>query len=253
MNYSLLFSAIFAFPVIVTGQLVGSQHDEHNCVTDGGYHWCESTQSCVRPWVTPCHNIAVDPIPQRPTVLEPVGVPEPTPEPMPEPVPTTTQYCPQSQMQLCRMMCGQPNCPSGQCALRSGSCCDYICHKQDQHRRSQSIPQNCATWFDGCNTCSVDTSGNLGACTMMMCFTNGTPECRSYYSVNDAIPMPPVQTTLNVGDVCYRFCEDGSETYINRLNDCPSGTMCRASDTTSMISFDSCQNRHWTCQLESGH
>ena len=88
---------------------------------------------------------------------------------------------------------------------------------------------------------------------MMMCFTNGTPECRSYYSVNDAIPMPPVQTTLNVGDVCYRFCEDGSETYINRLNDCPSGTMCRASDTTSMISFDSCQNRRWTCQLESGH
>ena len=28
----------------------GSQQDSHNCVSDGGYQWCESTQTCIRPW-----------------------------------------------------------------------------------------------------------------------------------------------------------------------------------------------------------
>jgi hypothetical protein len=236
MNYSLLLSIIYAFPVIVMGQLVGSQHDDHNCVTDGGYQWCESTQSCIRPWVTPCHSIVIDP----------------------SPVPTTTQYCPQSQMQLCRMMCPTPHCPSGECAMRTGSCCDYVCHVPDNHRRSQSIPQNCATWFDGCNTCQVDTSGRLGACTMMMCFTNGTPECRTYHVVNSQLPISlPSQlpvNQLNIGDVCYRFCEDSSESFINRANDCPSGSRCVAPTTsTSTILFDSCHSGHWTCEPIAGH
>ena len=133
MNLSLLLSAIYAFPVIVTGQLIGFQHDDHNCVTDGGYQWCQATESCVRPWITPCHNIAVDPMP---------------PSSIPSYVPIETEFCLQSQLQLCRMMCSSPNCPSGQCAMRSGSCCDYTCYKLE-HRRSQSIPTNFSTWFDG--------------------------------------------------------------------------------------------------------
>ena len=31
-----------------------SQYDEHGCVPDGGYTWCESLQECIRPWETEC-------------------------------------------------------------------------------------------------------------------------------------------------------------------------------------------------------
>eukprot|EP01048_Picozoa_sp_COSAG05_P003607 COSAG05_NODE_171_length_15032_cov_41.734561_2_plen_199_part_00 len=35
--------------------------------------------------------------------------------------------CPGSPMQLCKMMCPQPNCPAGQCAMRQGRCCSMKC------------------------------------------------------------------------------------------------------------------------------
>ena len=41
------------------------------------------------------------------------------------------------------------------------------------------IPTNCASWYDGCNTCSV-INGNIGGCTMMMCFRQGNPYCQSF-------------------------------------------------------------------------
>lgn len=31
-----------------------SQYDEHGCVPDGGYSWCDSLQQCIQPWVTNC-------------------------------------------------------------------------------------------------------------------------------------------------------------------------------------------------------
>lgn len=36
--------------------LPGSQVDNHNCALDGGYIWCESSNSCVRIWETPCED-----------------------------------------------------------------------------------------------------------------------------------------------------------------------------------------------------
>ena len=33
---------------------VGGGRDAHGCSLDGGYHWCESSKTCVRPWETPC-------------------------------------------------------------------------------------------------------------------------------------------------------------------------------------------------------
>ena len=41
------------------------------------------------------------------------------------------------------------------------------------------IPHNCISWYDGCNTCRVN-SGVLGGCTRMMCFVNDNPRCLSY-------------------------------------------------------------------------
>jgi hypothetical protein len=133
---------------------LGSQHDEHNCVSDGGYSWCESTSSCVRTWETPCPELVIET--------------------------HQTEYCQSSSMQLCRMACEEPSCNVNQCAMRQGSCCDYQCQSNYVlGGNTQQIPNNCISWFDGCNTCSVN-NGKIGGCTMMMCFQQGTPECRAY-------------------------------------------------------------------------
>lgn len=29
---------------------VGSERDEHGCITSAGYRWCEAEKECVRPW-----------------------------------------------------------------------------------------------------------------------------------------------------------------------------------------------------------
>ena len=167
------------------GQLPGSQTDEHGCVLDGGYQWCESHNQCERPWETPC-EVDTPPMPVDPIPLYPV-------DPMPvDPVPVDPVPVP-------------------------------------------LIPYNCATWYDGCNTCQV-TNGAANICTMMACFTQGDQECLSYYS------------NLNEGDICYRFCEDGSQETVNRQSNCPSGSACTPPNT---ISYDSCNDNAWKCI--SGH
>ena len=337
----------------------GSQQDEHGCVLDGGYQWCESLQQCQRLWETPCEEINDK----------------------------TTDFCPASNVQMCRMACNEPICPSGQCAMRVGNCCDYTCsdtqlsgtncpnecpppapcpmpaigpncryvppipnncgcssgcgtvdcsthnivsegeacggfmpygmagvcgdglectytmgpmiadapgtcqpicqttrdswgnciddgcstwfdgcnaciisdnnqvgcsekmcyekedaYCMDDEENSAQIPKNCVTWYDGCNTCSSH-NGELQGCTMMMCFTQNEPYCQVFTSGD-----------LHLGDLCYRFCEDGSQNMIDRQNDCPLGTEC-SSKNPSVISFDSCGNRAHTCNLidSEGH
>ena len=48
--------------------------------------------------------------------------------------------------------------------------------------RVDTIPQSCATWFDGCNTCQV-VNGQIGACTRMMCFREDNPYCTQFQSI----------------------------------------------------------------------
>jgi len=293
----------------VYGQLIGAPpggvSDQHGCILDGGYSWCESSQKCIRPWEEECYTE------------------------------TNTEFCLNSNIQMCRMACPEPECPEGQCAMRQGNCCDYMCIEPindnnilcdencpppvpcpmpavregcrwtpptfnncgcsigcgsldcSQNNKVgvggtcggfvpygmanicedglecvntndnmitdapgtcqphcdgirdingeclenvvQTIPWNCASWNDGCNTCSV-SDGVVGACTLMMCFTRNEPYCSTYYSGD-----------LRVGDLCYRFCEDGSRSKIDRRKDCPKGTMCVA-ENTEVITFDSCSN-----------
>ena len=35
---------------------LGGQKDDNNCLAAAGYTWCESSQSCIRQWVTPCED-----------------------------------------------------------------------------------------------------------------------------------------------------------------------------------------------------
>ena len=47
-----------------------------------------------------------------------------------------------------------------------------------------TIPSNCATWYDGCNTCSV-TNGKVRFCTRRMCLRMDDPACRVYHNGNE--------------------------------------------------------------------
>ena len=56
---------------------------------------------------------------------------------------------------------------------------------------------------------------------------------------------------LKKGDICYRFCEDNSQSYIDNKGGCPDITKCVSTfnkNSVSMIAYDSCDDRAWTCQ-----
>jgi len=99
------------------------------------------------------------------------------------------------------------------------------------------IMDNCETWYDGCNTCGV-FNNQITYCTEMMCYKPGSSNCLLY------IP-------LTENDICYRFCEDNSQSFINRRDDCPINTECKMVNT-DVISFDMCDNRALRC-ISKGH
>lgn len=291
----------------ISGQiLVGSQRDDHNCVLDGGYEWCESLQQCIRQWETPCVKTSDCSLPCPP---------EP-PCPMPY-LPNMnecnmiadtdscgcTTSCPHFDCrnidcetdldcrhdEFCRprqlripMVNGRRNqVSSSECVSMSGineTCGGYtppefesrcltglecvntrpmiadapgICKEpcprgvnRDENGNCISqvditIPNNCMTWYDGCNTCQV-RNGRADICTLMYCFVQNEPYCMNFH-----------KNELGVNDICYRFCEDGSQSFINLRDNCPENTECRSTfneNSVSMISYDSCGSRSWTCQ-----
>jgi len=42
-----------------------------------------------------------------------------------------------------------------------------------------TIPVDCVSWYDGCNTCSV-ANGIIELCTMMYCYSPQSSECLAY-------------------------------------------------------------------------
>jgi len=197
---------------------VGGQQDDHGCMLGAGYQWCDTHQACERPWLSPCPitdgcgcehdqglgwseshgccmvgaittesdtnncqsaygNLCPD------VVVDPM----PPPYPMPYPAVPMPSLCPEV---MCMMYC-----PNGVLIDENGcsmcQCQDSV-HPIDlltpgpepapepvQDMNSQTIPEGCLTWYDGCNVCEVSDDGLL-ACTMMMCFQNGESECRAY-------------------------------------------------------------------------
>ena len=324
--------------------LVGGQRDDHDCVSDGGYSWCDFTQSCVRPWETPCvETLGVPPPPSpRPLPPPPPFPVDPMPHPVdpvsdcqyrrcPPPMPCPEPYMPEFNMGNCKLNhnlddCGcQISCPSYDCrnvgcesdldcrhnefcrptGLRTqipmangrrlqlpssqcvdkvginetcggmvppqyqtrcmdglecvntmvpmiadapGSCKEPCNHEEVRNQHGEcvvqqsTIPENCASWYDGCNTCQT-RGGIAEICTLMYCFTTNPPYCMNYHMRGS--------DKLLLGDTCYRFCEDGSQESVNRRDDCPVNTECKSvfnANSVSMISYDTCDNRAWTCQ-----
>ena len=94
-----IMKSLTVFLAFTTGcsQMVGGTKDVGGCYTGAGYEWCEPMNKCVRPWITPCK--------------------------------VKTEYCSDSPIQLCRMMCPPVHCSKGECAMRQGSCCSVTCVK----------------------------------------------------------------------------------------------------------------------------
>ena len=53
----------------VVSTALGTHRDANNCVTDGGYQWCEKTQSCERPWIKPCSDELISGCPEMMCML----------------------------------------------------------------------------------------------------------------------------------------------------------------------------------------
>lgn len=52
---------------------------------------------------------------------------------------------------------------------------------------------------------------------------------------------------LKAGDICYRFCEDMSEDFVNRRADCPNDAPCGSPLPPGTASFDSCGSYAHVC------
>jgi len=58
---------------------------------------------------------------------------------------------------------------------------ELACRVKGDDGISKKIPNNCASWYDGCNTCTV-RKGKVNMCTIMMCIRQGPSYCKSYHT-----------------------------------------------------------------------
>ena len=88
----------------------GGDMDTNGCIMSAGYSWCDSSQSCIRQWETPCEDNYIDckdclirerngeniacpldcDLPNNvigPMIPVPISIPPPPPVPIPPPPP----------------------------------------------------------------------------------------------------------------------------------------------------------------------
>ncbi len=90
-----------------------------------------------------------------------------------------------------------PSCPAGKV-------CPMVALQRDQVYCSPkptptTIPANCTSWFDGCNTCSVE-NGVVKACTKIACKDSTKPASCLAYTVPS--PSKPPTCTCPPGAMC---------------------------------------------------
>ena len=120
-------------------------------------------------------------------------------------------------------------CMAGEMQIVSQNACEEIKPIQDSY--GNTIPPNCTSWYDGCNTCMVGEDGVL-ACTLMYCETPRDAECRAFANETETQPVTyctPQQKEATVCTMDYRpVCGDDGVTY---------GNACSACATPHIISF----------------
>lgn len=245
------------------------------CLGSAGYSWCAATQSCERQWEVPCRDnfadcraclakqaqgvnlacpsvcdslylheaLGPDPCARRPAPpcpsLEPADGCTVTPAPIDEcgyPTGCPVMHCGRE------LPCGGasgPECMAPfQCVHKLGTASPGVCKSPCPLQRDANgncIEPGCGVWYDGCNTCHVSPDQGMAVCTEMACLRAGEAECR------DEAPG-------RKGEVCYRFCEDGSEAPVRRP--CAAGLVCVA---PAAVGFDACGERQSRCASVPGH
>lgn len=56
----------------------------------------------------------------------------------------------------------------------------FIYELKEVVSKNPVIPEGCISWFDGCNTCTINEDGTLGACTLKACFDTRPASCQTY-------------------------------------------------------------------------
>ena len=158
--------------ISTNAQTLGQQVDSHACVLDGGYQWCESQNKCVRPWITPCHQYPIDPLP---VMIDPIELPRPIdPLPPTKPMEPTIPYNCASWYDGCnrcmvhegkvgsctRMMCftqGLSTCLSYN-RLTEGSTCYRFC--EDGSHEAVDLKEKCPAG----TTCTPSNSIGFDSC-----------------------------------------------------------------------------------------
>merc|ERR1719251_791273 len=49
------------------------------------------------------------------------------------------------------------------------------------------------------------------------------------------------------GDICYRFCENMSQNFLNKRDKCPADAPCKSPLPPDQVSFDQCGSNAHTC------
>jgi cysteine-rich repeat protein len=109
----------------------------------------------------------------------------------------------------------------------------------------EQCPAGCASWYDGCNTCSCDGDGNTIACTQRFCPVYDPPECAVLDVCGDGIVAPTEDCDDGNNDpfdgcspTCEdEFCPDGCDTWFDGCNTC----LCDATTGLSACTQRVCQ------------
>ncbi len=85
---------------------------------------------------------------------------------------------------MCKIPQPGPTTYSNECVAKSDGSkilykgeCESKKDKLGEDNLKKEIPDNCITWFDGCNTCGRADNGIMMMCTMMACMEYSKPYC----------------------------------------------------------------------------
>lgn len=151
-------------------------------ITDPGMPAVDRPNSGV--CTSPSHPIMIDPMPMHPT--DPVHI-------MPA-RPVGSDFCAASGRQQCRMLCPAPVCPAGQCAMRTGSCCDFSC--QDSADAVTTVHATTVTATSGACATALASSRPMPGAMIPQCDEQGD--------------YMPVQCHGSIG-TCWCASLDGTE------------------------------------------
>ena len=87
-----------------TEPLLGGSRDDNNCLISAGYSWCESSNSCIRSWETPCkdHFTSCDDCLNQQRKGRNIACPSNCDVESPISIPLPSDHCPEV---MCMMYC----------------------------------------------------------------------------------------------------------------------------------------------------